>query len=219
MPLILKTAWDGCNGYPRPSKYHRVNCRVVTADRRAVKPKAGSILVWMFLAIALLPSAWLAWRFRALPQLGAYHDDAMYLESAKALASHGGYRILSLPEKPFQTKYPPVFPLLLSMIWRLDARFPENLPKVTALCWSLLPLYVFLVFRVLRRWSLSRMEAAGICALTALSPHVVLSGLMTMSELAFGVLLMTTLMLLERSMTKAGVAIAALAGLAGGLAF
>ena len=219
MPLILKTAWDACPGYPRPSKYHRVNCRVVTADRRAVKPKAGSILVWMFLAIALLPSAWLAWRFRAMPQLGAYHDDAIYLVSAKALASHGGYRILSLPEKPFQTKYPPVFPLLLSMIWRLDARFPENLPKVTALCWSLLPLYVFLVFRVLRRWSLSRMEAAGICALTALSPHVVLSGLMTMSELAFGVLLMTTLLLLERSMIKAGVAIAALAGLAGGLAF
>jgi len=100
----------------------------------------------------------------------------------------------------------------------LDPQFPENLPKVTALCWSLLPLYVLLVFRLLRQWGLSQIEAAGICALTALSPHVVLSGLMTMSELAFGVLLMTTL-LLERSMTKAGVAITALAGLAGGLAF
>jgi hypothetical protein len=173
----------------------------------------------MFLACALLPSAWLAWRFRAMPQLGAYHDDAVYLVSAKALASHSGYRILSLPERPFQTKYPPVFPLFLSTIWRLDPQFPENLPKVTALCWSLLPLYVFLVFRLLRQWGLSQIEAAGICALTALSPHVVLSGLMTMSELAFGVLLMTTLLLLERSMTKAGVAITALAGLAGGLAF
>jgi hypothetical protein len=173
----------------------------------------------MLLASALLPSAWLAWRFRAMPQLGAYHDDAVYLVSAKALASHSGYRILSLPEKPFQTKYPPVFPLLLSMIWRLDPHFPENLPKVTALCWSLLPLYVFLVFRVLRQWGLSRSEAAGICVLTALSPHVVLSGLMTMSELAFGVLLMVTLLLLERSMTGPRVAMAALAGMAGGLAF
>lgn len=175
----------------------------------------------MFLAAALLPSAWLAWRFRAMPQLGAYHDDAVYLVSAKALASHSGYRILSLPEKPFQTKYPPVFPFLLSMIWRLDPHFPENLPKVTALCWSLLPMYVFLVFRVLRQWGLSQTEAAGICALTALSPHVVLSGLMTMSELAFGVLLMATLLLLERSMTKPGTAITltALAGIAGGIAF
>jgi hypothetical protein len=184
-----------------------------------VNSKAGSILVWTLLAGALLPSAWLAWRFRSMPQLGAYHDDAVYLVSAKALASHSGYRILSLPERPFQTKYPPLFPLLLSMIWRLDARFPENLPKVTALCWSLLPLYVFLVFRVLRQWGLSQTEAAGICALTALSPHVVLSGLMTMSELAFGVLLMITLRLLERSMAKPGVAMVALAGMAGGLAF
>jgi hypothetical protein len=186
-----------------------------------MNPKGGSILVWMFLAAALLPSAWLAWRFRAMPQLGAYHDDAVYLVSAKALASHSSYRILSLPEQPFQTKYPPVFPFLLSIVWRLDAHFPENLPKVTALCWSLLPLYVFLVFRVFRQWGLSQREAAGICALTALSPHVVLSGLMTMSELAFGVLLMATLLLLERSMTEAGTAITvtALAGMAGGFAF
>jgi hypothetical protein len=189
------------------------------ADRHAVNPKGRSIFVWILLAAALLPSAGLAWRFRSMPQLGAYHDDAVYLVSAKALAGHSGYRILSLPEKPFQTKYPPVLPLLLSVIWRLDPHFPENLPKVTALCWSLLPLYVFLVFRVLRQWGLSQSEAAGICALTALSPHVVLSGLMTMSELAFGVLLMVTLLLIERSMTKAGVGMVALAGMAGGLAF
>jgi hypothetical protein len=184
-----------------------------------MKPKGGSILVWTLLVCALLPSAWLAWRFRAMPQLGAYHDDAVYLVSAKALASHSGYRILSLPEQPFQTKYPPVFPYLLSIVWRLDAHFPENLPKVTALCWSLLPLYVFLVFRFLRQWGLSQREAGGICALTALSPHVVLSGLMTMSELAFGVLLMATLLLLERSMTEPGTAMVALAGMAGGFAF
>ena len=186
-----------------------------------MNPKGRSILVWMLLTCALLPSAWLAWRFRAMPQLGAYHDDAVYLVSAKALASHAGYRILSLPEKPFQTKYPPVLPLLLSIVWRLDPHFPENLPKVTALCWSLLPLYVFLVFRVLRQWGLSQTEAAGICALTALSPHVVLSGLMTMSELAFGVILMVTLLLLERSMTEPGTTVfaTALAGVAGGLAF
>jgi hypothetical protein len=75
-----------------------------------MKPKGGSILVWTLLVCALLPSAWLAWRFRAMPQLGAYHDDAVYLVSAKALADHSGYRIVSLPEQPFQTKYPPVFP-------------------------------------------------------------------------------------------------------------
>src|SRR5215472_14975683 len=114
------------------------------------------ILVGVTLAAALAPGAWIAWRFRAMPEVGAYHDDAVYLVSAKSLAGNSGYRILSLPERPFQTKYPPVLPFLLSLIWRLDPRFPENLPKVTALCWSLLPLYLFLVYRFLRAWGLNR---------------------------------------------------------------
>jgi hypothetical protein len=72
---------------------------------------------------------------------------------------------------------------------------------------------------VLRQWGFNRAESGGICALAAISPHVVLSGLMTMSELAFGVLLMATLLLLERSMAHPSKVITLLAGIAGGLAF
>jgi len=181
--------------------------------------RRSPLLVGIILAVALLPSAWLAWHFRAMPQLGAYHDDAVYLESGKALAGHDGYRILSLPDQPFQTKYPPVFPLLLSVIWRIDPNFPENLPKFTALCWSLLPIYVYLMFQVLRQWGLDKIAATAICALAALSPHLVLSSLMTMSDLAFGVLLLVAILLLERGMTKPSPAIFALAGAAGGIGF
>jgi hypothetical protein len=185
---------------------------------RAVAPsvRAGLLLC---LVAALLPSAWLAWRFRTMPQFGAYHDDAVYMVTAKALAEGNGYRILSLPEKPFQTKYPPLLPLLLSIVWRLDSGFPGNLSKITAVCWSLLPVYLFLVFRLLRQWRLSTVEATGICVLAALSPHVVLSGLMTMSELLFGVFVVAALLLLERGMQKPSVAVFAAAGAAAGLAF
>ena len=176
-------------------------------------------LIGTVLGVALVPSAWLAWHFRAMPQLGAYHDDAIYLESGKALAEHTGYRILSLPDKPFQTKYPPVFPFLLSLVWRLDPHFPDNLPKIAAVCWSLLPVYIFLMFQVLRQWGLGAIAATSICTLAALSPHVVLSSLMTMSDLAFGVLLLVAILLLERGMIKPSPAIFALAGAAGGLAF
>jgi len=154
-----------------------------------------------------------------MPQIGAYHDDAVYLASAKSLADHTGYRVLSLPGQPFQTRFPPVFPLLLSLVWRLDPRFPENLPKVTMLCWCFLPLYVFLVFQLLRQWGLGKLESTAITALAALSPHLVLASLMTMSDLTFCVLVLGAILLLERGMTQASPAIFAAAGVVGGLAF
>jgi len=154
-----------------------------------------------------------------MPQMGAYHDDAVYLESAKSLAEGHGYRILSLPETPFQTKYPPVFPFLLSLIWRVDPRFPENLSKLTALCWSMLPLYAVLLYRVLRRWGLAELEAAAVCALTAISPHFVLASTMTMSEMTFGVLSLIAIWYLERGTAESNPKLLMLAGAAGGLAF
>lgn len=50
---------------------------------------------------------------------GMYHDDAIYLTTAKALAAGEGYRILSLPGEPLQTKYPVGFPLMIAPAWLL----------------------------------------------------------------------------------------------------
>lgn len=154
-----------------------------------------------------------------MPQMGAYHDDAMYLQSAKSLAEGHGYRIPSLPDTPYQTKYPPVFPFLMSLVWRMDPQFPGNLSKLTALCWSMLPLYVFLLYRVLSRWGLAPLESAAICMLTALSPHFVLASMMTMSELTFGVLSLIAIWHLERGTAESDRRLLMLAGAAGGLAF
>src|ERR1035438_7740943 len=162
--------------------------RARNADIFKVNGKAAPILAVALIAAALVPSAWLAWHFRSMPQMGAYHDDAVYLESAKSLAEGHGYRIPSVPDAPYQTKYPPVFPFLMSLVWRVDPQFPENLSKLTALCWSMFPIYVFLLYRVLSQWGLAPLEAAAVCVLTALSPHFVIASMMTMSEIAFGVL-------------------------------
>ena len=181
--------------------------------------KAASILAFAVIVLTLVPSAWLAWRFRSMPQMGAYHDDAVYLESAKSLAEGHGYRLFSLPDTPYQTKYPPVFPFLMSLVWRLDPQFPENLSKLTALCWSMLPIYVFLLYRVLARWGFAPLEAAVMCALTALSPHFVLAGTMTMSELTFGIFSLIAIWYLERGTAESNSKLLMLAGAAGGLAF
>lgn len=181
--------------------------------------KAASILAICLMTAALVPSAWLAWHFRSMPQMGAYHDDAVYLESAKSLAEGRGYRIESVPEAPYQTKYPPVFPFLMSLVWRVDPHFPENLSKLTALCWSMLPIYVFLLYRVLTQWGLAPLEAAAVCVLTALSPHFVIASMMTMSEITFGVLSLIALWYLERGTAASNSKLLMLAGAAGGLAF
>lgn len=154
-----------------------------------------------------------------MPQMGAYHDDAIYLESAQSLAEGRGYKLLSLPDAPYQTKYPPVLPLLLSLVWRLDPHFPGNLSKLLALCWAMLPIYAFLLYRVLLRWEFAPLEAAAICVVTALSPHFVLVSTMTMSEMTFGVLSLVAIIYLERGTAESNSKLLMLAGAAGGLAF
>jgi hypothetical protein len=60
---------------------------------------------------------------------GLYHDDDIYAAVGKSLAEGEGYRIASLATNPAQTKYPFLYPLVLSFIWKLDARFRENVPR------------------------------------------------------------------------------------------
>ena len=75
-----------------------------------------------------------------LPQFGDIHDDSVYYVSAKSLASGRlPHREPSRPQ-PFQTKYPPLYPLLLSIAWRVNPRFPQNLPIAAWLSWLALPL-------------------------------------------------------------------------------
>src|ERR1700747_755590 len=89
--------------------------------------------------LALGPSGYLAWTLRAMPHLGFYHDDAIYWVSAKSIAEGQGYRILSLPGQPNQTKYPPLFPAILAVVWKLQPGFPQNLPLATLAAWLMLP--------------------------------------------------------------------------------
>jgi hypothetical protein len=58
---------------------------------------------------------------------GMYHDDSIYLVSAKSLADGLGYKIISLPGEPVQSKYPIGFPLYLAAFWKLFPQFPQNL--------------------------------------------------------------------------------------------
>src|SRR6476619_1573784 len=66
-------------------------------------------------------------------QFGSLHDDSIYVSTAKAIATGQGYRLISLPYRPAQTKYPPFYPWLLSLLWRVFPQFPQNLIPMTML--------------------------------------------------------------------------------------
>jgi hypothetical protein len=134
-----------------------------------------------------------------MPHLGQYHDDMIYWVTAKSLAQGSGYRILSLPDQPYQTKYPPLYPLLLSTAWRVVPAFPSNLPVAMLLTWIMLPLYAVASRWVLRDLGLSGRTAWLVAAALVLSPVTVLLSVTLMSDLLFSVLLFASLHWITRA--------------------
>jgi hypothetical protein len=145
-----------------------------------------------------------------MPQFGAVHDDSIYYVSAKAWASGQGHRIVSLPGEPWQTKYPPLYPLLLSIVWRVAPEFPSNLKAATVFAWMLLPPLLWLIRVLYRRYTFPPWGAWLMIAVLAVNPYVQLFSRSLFSEILFTVLLLGVLLLAPKWAAVAGV----LAGLA-----
>jgi hypothetical protein len=85
----------------------------------------------------------------AFSKIGMFHDDGIYVATAKSLATGNGYRIAGYPGDLPQTKYPPVLPLLLSLAWRIEPNFPANewllkaVPAMALLAWSAVCVWFF----------------------------------------------------------------------------
>ena len=147
-----------------------------------------------------------------MPQLGwLQHDDGLYLVGAKSFATGQGHRIISLPGSPWQTKYPPLYPLLLSVVWRVWPDFPENLKLATVLSWLFLPPLLLLVRVLYRRYGFRTRWVWLLIGCLALNPYMALFSRSLLSELPFTVLLLGVFLTHGRS--------AAIAGLLAGLAF
>ncbi len=171
-------------------------------------------------ALALAPSAYLAWSLRAMPHLGFYHDDSIYWVSARSLATGSGYRIASLPGEPYQTKYPPLYPALLAGIWKLNPDFPSNLPLATLLAWLLLPVYLAALWFFFRQYGFGLRERCVLTLAAGLSPVAAVFSFSLMPELLFTALLVASLVLAERAVDHdASRWLALLAGICGGLAY
>ena len=100
---------------------------------------------------------------------GFFQDDTIYFSTAKALASGQGYVLPSFPGVLPQTKYPILYPLILSLIWRIQPNFPANLTLAVAVSVAIAAAYLLLSYLFIRRLGISR--AIGLCVLAAIALH------------------------------------------------
>jgi len=132
-------------------------------------------------------------------RFGGYHDDGIYVTTAKSIAEGRGYRIISLPYEPAQTKYPPFYPFLLSLIWRVHPHFPQNLIPMFLL--SLVATLAFLV--LVRRYLLSQgyatpWQALIVVALSAINWRTMILATSIYSEMVYVALSVAGLYLAEK---------------------
>ena len=151
----------------------------------------------MAVALALLTIALGAWQM--VPGVtGIYHDDGIYVCTAKALAQGQGYRLINLPGSPIQTKYPIIYPALLAVVWKIWPVFPDNLALMQWLTLLSGAAAVGLSYLYLIRFgyfSAGIACAAGLLAGT--SPQYLHFSVITMSESTFLLLLVLSMWLLE----------------------
>lgn len=146
--------------------------------------------------------------------VGAFEDDAIYTVLAKSLATGHGYRMLNLPGAPHATHYPPGYPLLLSLLWRLSPRFPDNVVVfkfANAVLLSLAALGTWAVART--RAGLGRLGATVTTLAGTLSIVVLLITGVILSEPMFMALLFPALLVAERAADDGDVRTAVTAGL------
>lgn len=181
----------------------------------AAMPRAGERFAPLL--VVVLTSVIALWAIEPWP-VGVFQDDGIYAILGKALASGEGYRYLNLPGAPAATHYPPGYPLVLALLWRLTPEFPAN----TAV--FVFANVGFLAAAALGTWYLGRHRlglSPWIAALTAIatvaSVPVLMFGIFVMSEPLFMAVLCPALLMAERAARSGATRDALVAGVLIGL--
>lgn len=168
--------------------------------------------------LLLVPSLQFVWRNSAMPEFGALHDDGVLFVTARSVAS-GHFRLESLPEIPSATKAPPLYPLYLSLVWKLNPNFPDNLSTASWLSWLVLATMVLLVFLYFRGWNLRESRVWVLAGLVAVNPYLILFGSTMFSEIFFTCFLLALFLAIRRQGSRANLAWMLAAGLLAGCAY
>ena len=137
--------------------------------------------------------------------LGFFGDDAVYATTAKALAEGRGYRHIEIPGEPLQTKYPPLYPAVLSLVLRARPDLPGSfswLLAPTALAGAGAVALSALYWR--RVLGASRRFGIALAVLAALSPVLLAFTRVAMSELLYALFATAALLCLDERASAKG---------------
>lgn len=172
---------------------------------------------WYPLAAGAIVGALALMAITSVP-LGVFWDDGVYLISAKALATGAGYRFLHLPGAPPAVHFPPLWPALLAVVWKLSPSFPDNAVALKMVNPVLLATGAALVCSYgIRRLALPPLVAAATAVLFGAALPVMVMGGVLFSEPFFFALLMAAIMLADGACDAGGWRRALLAGAAVGV--
>ena len=145
--------------------------------------------------------------------IGVFYDDALYTILGKAIASGEGYRYLNIPGAPPATHYPPGYPALLALLWKISPTFPQNVALFKTTNALLLGVVAFFTYRFarLRLEFDDKHSAAMAIAATATIPPLVISSAVV-SETMFLAVLLPSLLALERWIERGSIRDAVVAG-------
>lgn len=150
--------------------------------------------------------------------VGVFQDDGVYTVLARSLATGEGYRYGHMPGAPAATHYPPLYPALLALLWKLWPSFPANVVLFKFVNAALTAAAAVFAYRFARERV--RLEATpalvATAAFTACAPVILLT-VMVLSEPLFLAALFPTLLVSERAASSGRTRHAIAAGVAGGL--
>lgn len=131
---------------------------------------------------------------------GLFVDDGWYIMLAKAMATGHGYTLINSSSPDILPLYPPGFPFLLSLLYRLSPQFPENLWLFKSLSIAALLGAGALTYSFFTQVRQSPPAVAlGLTAVILLCPSLVMLATSTvMAEAVFTCNLLATMLVIER---------------------
>lgn len=171
----------------------------VQEPESSARPASASRLLTM-VACASLLGVLAIYVMRLDRVVGLFVDDGWYVLLAKALATGQGYALLNSPTPGILPLYPPAFPFLLSLMYRLSPNFPDNLWLLKSVSIAAMMGVGLLAYRYFAR---ERGLGQGLALLLALAavlspPLVFLATSTMMSECVFALIFLATVVLAEK---------------------
>ncbi len=155
-------------------------------------------VIWRWLplvfAVALVP-VYVCYLLQ--PAFGYFHDDGVYIVNALSLVSGSGYRTISLPSHLFQTKYPILYPALLSLVWKLFPAFPQNVLAFKSLSMVSAFLWVGAAFRAIRRENASTTVSLWSVLFTLAGPWTIFLSTSVLPDTLFALLSVCAILMLK----------------------